>query len=83
MPGYRRENLPMKALILAALLAAGPAAALAGDIPDASPDAKPVPPQTVQVYADVCFGAKQPTWCAMARDDANLQGSTGDSGNSQ
>lgn len=45
-------------------------------------DGKPVEPIARQVYADVCVGANQPVWCAQARNDANLQGSSGGSGDS-
>lgn len=70
----------MKTLFLAlALCFAG--SCYAEDFP--SPvDGKPVQPEVRQVYADVCHGASQPVWCAEARNDANLQGSTGGSGDS-
>jgi hypothetical protein len=43
-----------------------------------NPEAYPVVLNIPQ-YSEKCHGDKQPVWCAEARDDANVKGSTGGS----
>ena len=68
----------MKSISLAVLALCWSGVCYAEDFPNPV-DGKPVQPEVRQVYADVCQGDNQPTWCAQARNDANLQGSTGGS----
>jgi hypothetical protein len=69
-------DISMKYAILVLALCSGNVC-YAENLP--SPDGKPAQPEVRRVYADECQGNGQPHWCAQARNDANVQGSTGGS----